>query len=335
MSCRTHPGVLGFALAFLFVWAGNRCLAAITRNLGVDVSHFQGSTGISQSSWNQMYNADGKRFTYVKASEGLTGPDDAAMANNVTRATAAGLLVGVYHYAHPENRTNTAGAVQEAGHFLSYAGTNIGPGRLRPVLDIEGSANTLSVSGLTDWIIAFSNEIMAQRGNGAAPILYMNRSFARDEVDSRLANYDLWLAYYTNADVSTGSPPPTSSYPNPLGVFNNWAFWQYSSTGTSGGISPIDLDVCHEEYKPLTSFIIPSPAPFVISNPSIGPSAFRLSFSNVAGTHFTVISSTNVLQPASGWTVLGPATEAVAGIFQFTDVNAPSKPAMYYRVVSP
>src|SRR4051794_4371114 len=32
---------------------------AFARDLGVDVSHFQGSTGISQTSWNQMA-ADGK-----------------------------------------------------------------------------------------------------------------------------------------------------------------------------------------------------------------------------------------------------------------------------------
>jgi len=51
-----------------------------------------------------MYG-EGKRFAFVKASEGLGGPDDAAMANNMQRATAAGALTGVYHFAHPENRT--------------------------------------------------------------------------------------------------------------------------------------------------------------------------------------------------------------------------------------
>ena len=90
-----------------------------------------------------MYSA-GKNFVFVKASEGLTGPDDAAMANNIARAEAAGLLAGVYHYAHPENRANTEGAIQEADHFLSYAGSAIGPGHLRPALDIEGSAAKLT-----------------------------------------------------------------------------------------------------------------------------------------------------------------------------------------------
>ena len=68
-----------------------------TRDFGVDVSHFQGADGISQASWDQMF-AEGKRFAFIKATEGLTGPHDAAMSNNVARATAAGLLAGVYHY---------------------------------------------------------------------------------------------------------------------------------------------------------------------------------------------------------------------------------------------
>ena len=37
---------------------------AQARDLGVDVSHFQGSTGISQTSWNQMA-ADGKKFVNI------------------------------------------------------------------------------------------------------------------------------------------------------------------------------------------------------------------------------------------------------------------------------
>ena len=309
--------------------------AATPREFGEDVSHYQGATGISQSSWNQMYSA-GLRFTFIKATEGLTGPDDAAMTNNVTRATAAGILPGVYHYPHAENRPTTNGAVQEANHFLAYAGDAIGPGRLRPALDVEGNNLTLSVSALTDWIIAFSNEIIAQRGAGAAPIIYMSRSSAKNEVDSRLANYDFWLAYPTNVDASTSDPPPTTSYPDPTGVFNNWAFWQYSWAGDVGGISPSDLDVCHTEYKPLSAYIIPTPSPFfVLKNSSLGSNGFHFAFTNVVGTHFTVLRSTNLSLPVSNWTVLGAATEGPSGSFQFTDTNASTAARGFYRVRSP
>jgi GH25 family lysozyme M1 (1,4-beta-N-acetylmuramidase) len=309
--------------------------AATLREFGEDVSHYQGATGISQSSWNQMY-ASGLRFTFIKATEGLTGPDDAAMTNNVARATAAGILAGVYHYPHAENRPTTNGAVQEAGHFLAYAGDAVGQGRLRPALDVEGSNLNLSVSALTDWIIAFCNEVVAQRGAGARPIIYMGRASAKNEVDSRLANYDFWLAYPTNVDASTSDPPPTASYPDPTGIFNNWAFWQYSWTGDVGGINPLDLDVCHSEYKPLSAYIIPTPSPnFRLQNLSLGPSGFHFTFTNVAGTHFTVLGATNLSLQLSGWSVLGAAIEGPPGTFQFTDTNAAAGARGFYRVRSP
>jgi lysozyme len=227
-------------------------VAHAQREFGVDVSHFQGESGISQSSWNTMFS-DGKRFAFIKSTEGLTGPDDAAMPNNVTRATIAGLKVGVYHYAHPENRPTPAGAIQEADHLLAYSGNFIGPGYLRPVLDIEFSAATLSTTALTDWVIAFSDEIILHRGSNAAPIIYCSQSFAVSELDGRLAGYPLWIRAI-GGDPATGSPS--------TGVFANWSFWQYSDSGSSGGISPLDLNVCHTEFKTLDSFLIPTnPAP--------------------------------------------------------------------------
>ena len=310
-------------------------LCAASRDFGVDVSHYQGATGISQTSWNQMFG-DAKRFAYIKASEGLTGADDTAMANNVARAAAAGVLVGVYHFAHPENRPTTSGAIQEADHFLSYAGSAIGPGRLRPVLDLEGSSSTLSTVALTDWVIAFHDRIVEQQGAGAAPIVYTSRSYAKDELDSRVANYDLWLAYPTAVDPTITDPPPTASYPDPTGVFNNWSFWQYSWTGTSGGISPLDLDVCHSDYKPLASYLIPAPAPvFVINSLGFDGGALLLGFTNNPGTHFSVLATADPSLPLSNWTMLGAATEGPPGSFQFTDVNAAGTSQRFYRVRSP
>ena len=326
-----------FCLAFAAVWCV--CTPSLAcganRDLGVDVSHYQGDSGISQTSWNQMFG-DGKRFAYIKATEGLTGPDDAAMDNNVTRATVAGLAVGVYHYAHPENRPTTSGAVQEADHFLIYAGSAIGPGRLRPVLDLEGSSSSLSTAELTDWVIAFHDRIVEQRGAGAAPIVYTSRSFAKSELDNRVANYDLWLAYPTDVDPTVTDPPPTASYPDPTGVFNNWSFWQYSWTGSSGGISPLDLDVCHSDYKPLFSYIIPAPSPiFVINGVVFTEGAVNLAFTNTPGTRFSVLATEDPSLPLNNWIMLGTATEEPPGSFQFTDHTATGNSQRFYRVRSP
>jgi len=64
----------------------------------------------------------------------------------------------------------------------------------------------------------------------------------------------------SGADV-TVDDPPAQGFARATGVFNNWSFWQYSDTGNSGGISPLDLDVCHSEYKPLSSYRIPGASP--------------------------------------------------------------------------
>jgi lysozyme len=227
---------------------------ALGRDFGVDVSHFQGTggnTSLSQSSYAQMFS-EGKRFVFIKASEGLTGPDDATMTGNVANASAAGLLTGVYHFAHPENRPTPAGAVQEADHFVNFAGSAISAGHLRPVLDLE-TGTGLGSTALTDWVVAFCNEVAAKDGPAAQPIIYTGfTSF----LDTRMSSFDLWLLDQSNpADPNTANPPAAA-----IGNFSNWSFWQYSGTGTAGGVSPIDLDVVNSDYKSLSSFIIPEPA---------------------------------------------------------------------------
>ncbi len=303
--------------------ATNTLQIQLVRNFGVDVSHFQGASGVPETNWTQMY-AQGRRFAFVKASEGLTGPDDTTMATNVASAQQAGFLVGVYHYAHPENRPTTNGAVQEADHFLTFAGSNIGPGMLRPVLDWEST--TGSVTSNTDWALAFSQEIVNNRGAGAAPIIYCTGSV----FDSRLANYALWLRYY-----STNNPATLNLVAPVAGAFANWAFIQYTD-GPLGGLSDVDENVCHDDFAPLSSYLIPAAAPgFQLGNLSENSGGFHLSFTNVPGTHFTLLSATNVLLAVSNWTVVGSFTETPPGQFQFTDPQATNFPRRFYRVRSP
>src|SRR3954469_14017955 len=87
----------------IVVWLMGCCRGfALARDLGVDVSHFQNESGIDAARWQQLAS-EGRSFAYIKATEGLTGPDDATMSTNVSRASSVGLLNGVYHFAHAEN----------------------------------------------------------------------------------------------------------------------------------------------------------------------------------------------------------------------------------------
>jgi hypothetical protein len=63
--------------------------------------------------------------------------------------------------------------------------------------------------------------------------------------------------------------------------------------------------------------------------------AWQLLFSNLSGTPFSVLGSTDLNLGFSSWDVLGSATEAVPGQFQFIDSDATNQTQRYYRVRSP
>jgi GH25 family lysozyme M1 (1,4-beta-N-acetylmuramidase) len=226
--------------------------AGHARELGIDVSTFQGSTGVPQANWNQLA-AGGRAFAYAKATEGLNPPGniDSAWANNVERARAAGVLAGVYHFARPDNRPTTAGAVQEADQFVNVAGAAMNAGYLRPVIDVQRRAANMTPAALSNWVLAFVDEVVRLKGPAAEPIVYCDTSYAADAFDGRVANLDLWIADRTGLDPQTAAPSTT-------GVFADWTIWQYA-IGNAGGLSGIDLDVVHAEASPLSSLVIPEP----------------------------------------------------------------------------
>ena len=246
--------VVTLAIAFVAAWLALAPLASAARDLGVDVSHFQGENGMPQANWNQLA-AEGRKFAFIKSTEGLNPPGniDNAWDENVAGASAAGILSGVYHFARPDNRRTTAGAVQEATFFVNTAGAAMNAGNLRPVLDLERGLNaTLPLTGteLTDWVIAFVDQVIALKGPAAEPIIYTTSQYT-SVLDSRLANYDLWIRS-NFGDPQTGTP-------SGLGPFNDWLVWQYN-VGPAGGVNPIDQNVLHTEIASLQSLVIPEPA---------------------------------------------------------------------------
>jgi len=256
-SSKRWASVLGSVVLFSTLFA----VSTLARDIGVDVSHFQGETGMPQANWNQLA-AEGRTFAYIKSTEGLNPPGniDAAWPVNVARASNVGILNGVYHFARPDNRPTTTGAIQEADFFVATAGRAMTAGHLRPVIDLE-RGNTLTTSDLTDWVLAFVNEVVALKGSSAEPIVYTTSSFAVGELDSRVANLDLWIRA-NFGDPQTGQPTTT-------GVFNDWAFWQYN-VGPAGGIGSIDQDVVHTESAPLSSFVIvPEPGSLTLFFPAL------------------------------------------------------------------
>jgi GH25 family lysozyme M1 (1,4-beta-N-acetylmuramidase) len=193
---------------------------------GIDVSHWQGTID-----WSRV-RASGKRFAYIKASESTSFVDD-RYAINRSRAKAAGVLVGAYHFARPDG--SSGDAVAEADHFIRTAAPV--KGELIPVLDLEVSGG-LSDAALASWAKTFLDRVHARTGvRGAiydSPSIW--RNYAGDSNILAVNGYKvLWIAHWTTAS----SPSlPADNWGN-----NGWTFWQYTSDGTVSGISGrVDLN---------------------------------------------------------------------------------------------
>lgn len=200
--------------------------------LGIDVSKWQGTIN-----WQQVSNS-GKVFAYVKATEGMTYTDPKFLTN-ITNGKAAGVVMGAYHFARPDNNS----AVQDATNFLNVAGSYTGNGYLPPVLDIEdinrnGGTTYLSdlftPAQLTAWVQTWVTTVQNQ--TGVTPTIYTNTNYA-GYLNSSLNVYGLWIA---KPNTSPSAPP------NNIGNWNDWQFKQYSWEGFVPGISGnVDLNVFH------------------------------------------------------------------------------------------
>jgi GH25 family lysozyme M1 (1,4-beta-N-acetylmuramidase) len=223
---------------------------------GIDVSQFQGVID-----WNQVA-ANGKQFVFMRASRtNLT--KDPTFETNLAGATAAGLLVGTYHYTLPANIGDDGPPVDpvlDAQKYFAAAGSTMTNGFLPPVIDAEAAGPTLGKTDYSEWINAFSDEIF--RLSGVRPIVYANINYAVNYLDASVAaKHKLWLARYNNGNDPTGVDPETaqpdlaSFHPNPYGAWNvpvggarsddSWRFWQYTSTGDgiATGVSSVNLDL--------------------------------------------------------------------------------------------
>jgi len=197
--------------------------------LGIDVSHHQGNIN-----WTLVAN-DGKTFAFVKATEGFTY-DDPKFQLNMINGVNAGVVMGAYHFARPDNNA----ATDEANHFVSVAGDYIGNGFLPPVLDLEDPNSYTHLdqlytpTQLTNWVQTWMNRV--EELSGVRPIIYLSSHYA-NFLQASLNTYGLWIA-------KPGTSP--TSPPNDIGNWNDWDFKQYSWTGSVNGISGnVDLDSYH------------------------------------------------------------------------------------------
>lgn len=284
--------------------------AEAQRVLGLDVSTWQGN--LSTTTWatfkrptNEQVGGDfgdGRDFVFIRSSRGgTTGEDhraggypsgnntffnlsqrydDPYFVQNITRATAAGMFAGSYHFiradilATTQNSDGTTAGVanngtDEANHMIQMAGAWMRPGYLLPVLDLEAGAAQRTRTELSTVAVDFSNRIFEQMG--IRPIVYANSSYANDEVNSSVATSmpNLWIARPTSGNPLTTEPPAAAGYPNVYGVWNPsyptiptpqpWKFWQYKvAPGLNGYSGTIDQDAANGGMEFLKDHLVPA-----------------------------------------------------------------------------
>ncbi len=231
---------------------------------GLDVSHWDGD--ISAASWNTLYT-NGYVFCWAKATESIDFTDD-TLHTNMARGVAAGVYMGVYHFARPTWNTATA----EAQYFVNVAGQYMTGGYMRPVLDLE-DGSSLGATALSTWANTFMNQV--ELLTGVEPLVYTNTNYATYYLNSTMADRTLWIAqYYTNPNPQTQNPS--------IGIFNSWAFWQWSDHGLPPGLTgSTDMDVHNGTTATLPTYLISGTTqpPYVVESRSGG-----LHYSNYAET---------------------------------------------------
>src|SRR5262245_12129573 len=158
------------------------------RLLGLDISAHQGN--ISQTTWNDLYNVENRRFVIVRSSRGgTTGEDhrqggypaegydattfrlsqrydDRYYVQNMNRATAAGMFAGSYQRTRADVLATTLGSdgipagvdnngTDEANHFIQMAGPFMRPGYLPPVQDFEDGIDLRTDQALAQFCLDF------------------------------------------------------------------------------------------------------------------------------------------------------------------------------------
>jgi GH25 family lysozyme M1 (1,4-beta-N-acetylmuramidase) len=169
--------------------------SAVTQTPGIDVSHFQGTVN-----WGSQF-AQGIRFTYIKATEGVTFTDPTFSAN-YNGASNAGVIRGAYHFALPDR---SSGATQ-ANFLLAHGGGWSPDGRTLPAtLDIEynpygATCYGLTKAGMSAWIRDFANTYRARTGRDA--VIYTTTDWwttCTGNDPSFGATNPLWIARYAAA----------------------------------------------------------------------------------------------------------------------------------------
>ena len=193
----------------------------------IDVSHWQG-----EIDWKKVYDS-GIRYAYIKISQGNSLADDRCR-ENIRKARAAGIRVGVYHFF-----TTKCSAEEQFRWFCKlYREEEMD---LRPMLDVERNTGW-SKEQLQRSVKCFMDACEAKFGY--RPVLYSYQIFYNRWLASAFWQETLMLALYREdrAPVTDGK--------------GHASIWQYSDHGRINGIKGrVDMNKFHRDLD-ITSLLL-------------------------------------------------------------------------------
>jgi GH25 family lysozyme M1 (1,4-beta-N-acetylmuramidase) len=206
---------------------------------GVDVSHHQPP---DRCDWPTAFEA-GLRFVYVKGSEGAGGADayvDPSAAAHVAAIRRTPLLVGMYHFARPDNRFKSssdgyANGVAEGEHAAATA-IALGlawRGSLPVAIDLEKyTPDELKITDAQrDAFVRGMVDTLETR-LGRLPVIYTGCTFWGYQHSAELAHelrdrgVLLWLVSYT-------------AKPDPAESISGWPWWGWQHSGGGDSFTAI------------------------------------------------------------------------------------------------
>ena len=197
-----------------------------TSRLGVDVSEHQGDIN-----WQEVKNS-GIDFAFIRIGYRGYGESgvikaDARFDDNIAKAKAAGIDVGVYFFSQAINEDEAREEAKFVLEHLQGRGLDL-PVVYDPenILDDVARTDNVTPEQFTKNTIAFNDEVKAA---GYKPMIYSNMLWEAFQLDmTKLQEYPVWYADY--------EPKPQTPY--------DFTFWQYSEKSTVPGISGIaDMNI--------------------------------------------------------------------------------------------
>ena len=289
---------------------------------GIDVSYYQGDID-----WGAVA-ASGRKFAIARVNDGDF--IDPQFGPNWDGIRAAGMIRGAYQFFRP-----AMSADAQADTMIAAVGV-LGAGDLPATLDVEATGSQ-PADVIASKIHVWMDKV--EIATGKRPIIYTGKYFWNDNVVSAdFAGDPLWIAAYG---------PPCPDTPSP---WDDWAMWQYSSTGSVPGIAgDVDLDVFNGTMADLemlagqmyaAELVSQSyPATMAAGETSVG----SLTLKNIGGRTWDIATRVGTTEPRDREspfatpTWVGPNRPAAVGApvapgetytFDF-DLRAPVEPGTY------